>query len=117
MGCEKLPCISGYVHFFKTKCYGPQKSQTFDFFYRFLRFLTFFKNYPTNSEVLVSILRMGYWNLPYISGYAQFFYTKILTLGKVDLSIFLPLLKLLDFSRNLGIWGQQIEEFVENSPE
>ena len=83
---------------------------------------TFLENYPTKSEVLGPIGRTGCGSFACLSGYAQFFFSqKLMTLGKVECSIFFTFFDTLRlFSKttlpNLRFWVQWVERAVGVSP-
>ena len=55
MDFGKLPSISGYVHFFKTKRYDPTKSQVL-LFYSFCYFLPFFQLFDFSKAELPNLM-------------------------------------------------------------
>ena len=72
-GCRNLSDLAAQPKFSKEKSYDRRKSCICDFLNVFYTILTFVENYPSKSEILVSIGRAGYIKFLCIKGNTQNF--------------------------------------------
>ena len=105
--CGKLTLIIGEAqNFVRERVVALRKVEFSFFLYLLQELLVFHENYPPKSEFSVSFQRRVETKSPAQAVMPNFFALKVLDLGKVEFSIFLPAFEFFDFSQKLPsqIW-------------